>query len=215
MTELSELYKKLQQQITVLEDQIAKEAEKVIKTIFDEFFTKYSDVVTCIYWRQATPFFNDGEECVFTVSDIYMIPKLPFIADFDDWEEFTPDTNWSSIVEELTRIAHKIRYDNDRENYIKTEYDSGSTFQLSNYDRSKSLTDLLAFHKRYEDPTEISAAIFNLYCYENYPELTKDFNSLVYTINSINPEHLKMSFGDHAKVIITADSVTVEEYLEY
>lgn len=62
-------------------DQLAKEyeefrtkfqtnAQAAMKKAFKEFFTNNPNV-SSIYWTQYTPHFNDGEECIFNVHDMY------------------------------------------------------------------------------------------------------------------------------------------------
>lgn len=42
--------------------------EQNLKSAFKELFTKYPDILE-IVWEQYTPYFNDGNACVFGVSD--------------------------------------------------------------------------------------------------------------------------------------------------
>ena len=41
-----------------------------LSVVFDSFFSAHPQVNT-IHWTQYTPYFNDGDECVFSVYDIY------------------------------------------------------------------------------------------------------------------------------------------------
>lgn len=43
--------------------------EKLLKENFSEFFTKTK--ITWVGWCQYTPYFNDGDPCVFSVHEIY------------------------------------------------------------------------------------------------------------------------------------------------
>jgi hypothetical protein len=52
-TEVEEIQKKYEQSL-----------QELMKKIFVKFFAENPDV-TCIKWKQYTPYFNDGDECVF------------------------------------------------------------------------------------------------------------------------------------------------------
>jgi len=54
-----------------------------MNVLFKAFFDTYPQVKT-IYWSQYTPYFNDGDECVFSVNDIYFTTF--------DWEDV--DSPW-------------------------------------------------------------------------------------------------------------------------
>lgn len=53
--------------------QIEKEYREKMQSIFDKcikvFFDETPDI-KCIHWTQYTPYWNDGEECYFSVNDI-------------------------------------------------------------------------------------------------------------------------------------------------
>lgn len=62
---------------TLIEKQKAIQAEmqahgkQALKAAFTEFFEKHPEVES-LFWYQYTPYFNDGDECVFGVHDIEM-----------------------------------------------------------------------------------------------------------------------------------------------
>lgn len=43
--------------------------QEKMKILFDKFFETHPQVNT-IYWVQYTPYFNDGDECIFRVGDV-------------------------------------------------------------------------------------------------------------------------------------------------
>lgn len=66
--------------------EMKKVSAEALTTIFVEFFNKYPQVKT-IYWQQYTPEWNDGEECVFSVREVFFSPvEIEDIEDphFDD-----------------------------------------------------------------------------------------------------------------------------------
>lgn len=59
--------------ITDYEAQMAKlqvTLQEKMKDIFKSFFESFPEVKT-IHWTQYTPYFNDGDECVFSVNEPY------------------------------------------------------------------------------------------------------------------------------------------------
>lgn len=53
---------------------------------FKELFKSYWDLnpkVHAVVWHQYTPYFNDGEPCVFSVGDLWPLTK----ENFDKWEK--------------------------------------------------------------------------------------------------------------------------------
>ena len=57
--------------------QLQAEGEAALREVFKDFFAEFP-VVTAIRWAQYTPYFNDGEACVFSVHE----PSLRTDADF-------------------------------------------------------------------------------------------------------------------------------------
>ena len=63
-------------------------AQKMFKTVTKEFFDK-NPAITMITWNQYTPYFNDGEECVFGVHEPrFTNCPLDEIADINKWGEY-------------------------------------------------------------------------------------------------------------------------------
>jgi hypothetical protein len=66
-----------------------KQAQDGIKASFEGFFKAFPEVKT-IVWRQYTPYFNDGDECVFHVSELDFSPLLHYDvkdAHAEDYED--------------------------------------------------------------------------------------------------------------------------------
>ena len=58
-----------------LQKNIAENGKKALQKILKEYFKENKDVL-CIFWDQYTPYFNDGEECVFSVNDVTSVEIL-------------------------------------------------------------------------------------------------------------------------------------------
>lgn len=72
LDELAAAKKKMQEELTIKLD-----------PIFKQFFVE-NPKIKQIVWTQYTPFFNDGEPCVFSVHDKYFVPT--FFKDEDTGE---------------------------------------------------------------------------------------------------------------------------------
>jgi hypothetical protein len=62
----------IQKQIDKLEKQAEKESSKLISKGFKEIFKKHPELKS-FSWTQYTPYFNDGDECVFNAYTDYLI----------------------------------------------------------------------------------------------------------------------------------------------
>jgi len=61
----------IQKQIEKLEKQAHKESSKLIAKGFKEIFKKHPELES-FSWTQYTPYFNDGDECVFNAHTDYI-----------------------------------------------------------------------------------------------------------------------------------------------
>lgn len=66
MSELKTQFNKLIEQQRKLQVEFQKTAQALFKETTKEFFDKNPNV-TAIIWTQYAPYFNDGDECVFSV----------------------------------------------------------------------------------------------------------------------------------------------------
>jgi hypothetical protein len=67
-----ELINDIQKQIKEMDEQRQKLTEQLrprFKEVFTPFLEKYQGKIGYIYWVQYTPYFNDGDECVFSTHE--------------------------------------------------------------------------------------------------------------------------------------------------
>ena len=89
MTKLIDEIAKLNKMHEELTKKIREEASAILKPGLIKFLND-NPKITAISWTQFTPYFNDGEECVFSVNDIQF--------QFSDMEEeYTDGDEWSSL----------------------------------------------------------------------------------------------------------------------
>lgn len=82
-----ELEKKISSKKAEL-DQLMQEFQKKMRSEFSELTKVFFEEtgVQCIAWHQYTPYFNDGEECVFSINNPVFITK-----NFDPEDLMHPD----------------------------------------------------------------------------------------------------------------------------
>lgn len=86
MSEFSKASASVEDVISEYEELMNKTRETLkekMNVLFKAFFDTHPEVKT-IYWSQYTPYFNDGDECVFNVNDVYYSTL--------DWEDI--DSPW-------------------------------------------------------------------------------------------------------------------------
>lgn len=106
---MSALLKELQaktKEINDIKANLVKELQPKFKDIFMPLFDKY-DHIQGFRWQQYTPYFNDGEECLFRVGDIgVQSTRLDgdYEADDEDqpkWTDGTP-SEWIFTSDKAT-----------------------------------------------------------------------------------------------------------------
>lgn len=90
-------------------DQFTINFKNKLLELFSKLFIKHPDI-KCIYWRQYTPYFNDGDACVFSIGglnwDVQLDYELYEMYDIYVWEE---DIENKEHLAELQTIADSIR----------------------------------------------------------------------------------------------------------
>lgn len=69
--------------------QLQAESEAALREVFKDFFAKFP-MVTAIRWTQYTPYFNDGEACVFSVHEPSLRIDADFLESYDREFDFLP-----------------------------------------------------------------------------------------------------------------------------
>lgn len=74
MTAISQLSNKIKK----LNEEIKQYAEDAFRETFAEIFQKNLELKS-IFWKQYTPYFNDGDTCIFNRHEIGIILKSPYL----------------------------------------------------------------------------------------------------------------------------------------
>lgn len=105
----------IQKQIEKLEKQAHKESSKLISKGFKEVFKKHPDLKS-FSWTQYTPYFNDGDECVFSAhTDYISINGSEECESIYEVRQFLDTLH--NPKKEITRLQKRI------EEYKKEKYD--------------------------------------------------------------------------------------------
>lgn len=165
---------------------VAAEFQTKMQGMFSDMTKSFFDAapeIKAVIWSQYTPYFNDGEECVFSVNEINFLT------------EFGEDAELPSYVYDL----------NDDELDGITVFPKGAN--QSNLDYYKSCIGRYGSDKYYEDKVrEIEEALAN----PNHARTAELCAGLERVINQ-NEELMKAIFGDHVIVVLTPDGARTEE----
>ena len=80
-------------EMETIRNKFAKDGESALKAAFKEFFEKHP-IVEKVLWTQYTPYFMDGDPCVFGVNEFelrFYEDKLGSVKVSEDYEDSDPD----------------------------------------------------------------------------------------------------------------------------
>ena len=79
-------------------------AQEMFKGLTKEFFVK-NPGITAVRWTQYTPYFNDGDECVFSVNTPYVTNcPLDQLDDLTKWGEYEGDDENIFSINNITWV---------------------------------------------------------------------------------------------------------------
>lgn len=81
------------------------QGRQILKEVFKEFFE--NDWINGVKWNQYTPYFNDGEPCVFSVND----PVAGFVRDWSNvssWGELDDGEEGDWVYDGWTSAREKL-----------------------------------------------------------------------------------------------------------
>lgn len=191
--EFEEIITKLSDLKTQYNLEKRKIAEKYGYFYFQEIFNELIEAVPEIervYWTQYTPYWNDGETCIFSVNDICYdwndeVNKIEEFSDDYDGILSTIDTN-IQYLEESYKNQKKLESESSPGKY------KHSVYILEKIEKSKKLI-----------------AVYGI---EGLERRTKAVDEFIKFINKIPKDFMLEIFGDHCEVEITRYGVTVEEH---
>lgn len=142
-------------ELVIAQQELAKKFQATAQELFKKTTKNFFDSVPEIkafYWSQYTPYFNDGEECVFSVYDVYFTNTTD--TDNIEWNE---------------------EYEGEEENvFIYTGWNEQPDLSKESKERCDQIRTLIG---------------------------SSEFEDV-----------MRAMFGDHVKVIATAEGFDVQEY---
>ena len=117
INELMAKYAAKVQEVKDFKAAAAKTVENEMKEIFTSFFEDHPEV-TIIWWTQYTPYFNDGDTCVFNMNEVVIssdkparIKKANYPDDLSNLVYLNNDSDYrkfSKLLYSLEEIWHEI-----------------------------------------------------------------------------------------------------------
>jgi hypothetical protein len=212
-------YKQLTERIAELQREATEHAKIAIAQMAEEYFAKHSSLVSAISWVQYTPYFNDGEECTFSVGDIYVFMKQELDEDGEEqFEEYDEEHAYNSYDYSIERLQERLdlrkAYDVDPIAWSRAKVAEQLIGSYSHY----RLREDYYVHNLPEQDTQ-EQLLYKLEVAEllSLTTFDADTEALTTTLSSIDEEIMRTLFGNHVRVIIKqlADgsvSTTIEEY---
>jgi len=96
MAKTNEKIEALKAKVAELNKQVREESQRLLNEGFTEVFEKYPKLLS-FSWNQYTPYFNDGDECTFSVNTDSLIPDFTDeSAEDHDYEYSKGDSIWNT-----------------------------------------------------------------------------------------------------------------------
>ena len=108
---MSEILNKIKAELDIFaakKRELVEELRKQFPALFAEVFNK-SKCIESIGWTQYTPYFNDGEECVFSANTDWLNVNGEDYYDRDDIEGW--DESEEAIIKEIKTLLGNIPED--------------------------------------------------------------------------------------------------------
>lgn len=99
---MTDTFARIKEKKEELQRIMKEEGEAALKDAFKEIFADGS--VKKIYWRQYTPYFNDGDACVFSYHEMQVDFGPEVGGSYSDYDEDDPWTWW-----EAWSLRHELR----------------------------------------------------------------------------------------------------------
>jgi hypothetical protein len=163
--------------------QFEERMKTAFNDVFKTFFEQYPEI-TAVAWNQYTPYFNDGEPCVFSVGDFFGLAK---------GQKFNVNGEKEIELNEINSA-----YDLDLESFPykgkPSEYVYENRHKYDWYEQSI---------QAYENASKANP---------RYAEICDGWKELVDVLSSTDENIYHTAFGDHVFVLATKDGIEVNEF---
>ena len=172
-------------------DALKKAHMKELQSSFNEIiklFFEECPKVQAVVWSQYTPYFNDGDECVFRINEPHFIVDGFDVDDLKDPYEYEDDDEYKTL--ECVGFGHMSLED-----------------QLLKYKKELNQPNVSDWAKGYY--LKYIARLENQF--EEFPGYDKKISAFVKMLND-NEDVLQEVYGDHVAVYLTPEKVIIEDY---
>lgn len=228
-----ELLESFEEDMQAMKDEIDKITEEIktytqnkLKPIFSGFM-EANPAVKAIFWTQYTPYWNDGEECFFSVNNICYDLGLMSEEDKDDsdfYQEGDYVTDKASMIESAEKaLQDSIEFEKDAEAWREkraVEIEKRSNFvpwvhgpyrfgnssqQIDHATRERWKSTEYPDYETVEEATKYFEAVMLLP--DGLDKITQNFSNV---LSNIPDDVMQMIFGNHVKVIFSRDTMDFE-----
>lgn len=105
---VSDVLNEYNKRMRELKEQMSQQFQTELTVIFKELFSAYPNV-KAIGWTQYTPYFNDGDPCVFSVNDLCVCDEDCSMDDhMYNWKElwYDKDAERYPLIKQTSKILH-------------------------------------------------------------------------------------------------------------
>jgi len=207
-------YKELTDRISDLREQAKEKAKTILKEGMVSYFQKHGHLADRIVWKQFTPYFNDGEACEFSVHEPIVVIKPLLDVEEEDEYEYTEDSKYAYneydfVVTEIDKRLEVMKvYEADplawskartmmQNAQMRGSYRYPDDYYIKYPPDQCSVEELLRMRERAEQIDE---------------SFHVDTKAILSFIQSIDDNVMKELFGDHVRIIVTAEDTIIEEY---
>lgn len=190
MSAFENITKKIADQNAKIEE-MRKAHMKSLQTDFNEIiklFFEECPKVQAVVWSQYTPYFNDGEECVFSINDPCFVTENFDPGDLQNPYEYEDEDEYGTLAIPSYVANWDEAIARDRAEIAKP---TASEWAKGYY------------------PNVIARIEQHQKDFPGYDVKIKAFANLL----SDNEDMLKEVYGDHAAIYLTPSEVIVEEYI--
>ena len=199
MSDLISVYNNLMAQISALRAEAKEAASNILHETTKQYFEKYGELVEQIFWTQYTPWFNDGDTCEFSTSDVRVVLRADESEDKYSEGSFFPD----DLTYLKSQIADWERFNADPEAY-KDALEAANPNYFSKWSPREQYKP---YYETLEDlQNKLEAA-------SGWPDgFVEETYAIVSFISTLDDDILQELFDNHVTVRITASGIETEEY---
>ena len=201
---------------TLKEEQNKLFRDKHFGELFKSFFEENPEI-NSVQWTQYTPYFNDGEECVFGVNDITY--NRSHYKESSGWEpeDDEDDIDFYEGLPFVEPLVNEGIYETLKDVVENNDLSlaDGKNLPYHCYEgvygnRKLSIPSIKQFLRNIE--ININEIENQNKFFPEWKNAVKNFSELKTVINDIDNEIMQEVFGDHVSVIVTRDGIDINSY---